>query len=289
MKRVLATCCFALIAAPFASAQKMDDYLDVFIANVKPDKRADFDAVARKIADANRKAKGDAWMAASVEYGQGNIVYLISTRKNYAEVDSGQTAFLTAIKEAYGPGGIKKMESDFNNTVTSTRSQLRRRRWDLSTNVPKDADAYSKLVGEARWLRTIRVVVKPGHEPEFEDAVKQAKSAIEQGAPSWPYFVSQTVMGEPGSVYYISTLQPSLTAFDSAPSLRKLLGDGAFLKWQKDSADYENSAETILMRFLPELSNPPEAVAKASPEFWRPKATAAAKAKPATVPAKAGQ
>jgi hypothetical protein len=289
MNRLWATCCLALLGAPFASAQMTaQDYLEVFIVNVKPDKRADFDIVSRKIADANRKAKGDAWLTAEVEYGQGNTVYFISTRKDYAAIDSGQTAFMSAIKEAYGPGGMKKMELDFNSTVTSTRSEIRRRRWDLSINPPKDADAYFKLVGEARWLRTSRVVVRPGHEPDFEEAVKQAKSALEQSNQSWPYLVSQTVAGEPGNVYYISTLQPSLTAFDSAPSLRKILGDEAFLKWEKAAGDYEMNAETMLLRFLPELSNPPEDVAKVSPDFWHPKPMTAVKTKP-TEAAKTGQ
>lgn len=289
MNRLLATCCLALLGAPFASAQMTaQDYLDILIVNVKPDKRADFDIVSRKVAEANRKAKGDAWLAAEVEYGQGNTVYFISTRKDYAAIDAASISFMSAIKEAYGPGGMKKMESDFNNTVTGTRSEIRRRRWDLSINAPKDADAYNKMVGEARWLRTSRIVIRPGHEPEFEEAVKQAKSALEQSNQSWPYLVSQTVAGEPGNVYYISTLQPSLTAFDSSPSLRKILGDEAFLKWEKDAADYETTAETILLRFAPELSNPPEDVAKVSPDFWHPKPMTAAKPKPAE-PAKTGQ
>ncbi|HTU44679.1 MAG TPA: hypothetical protein VME17_25185 [Bryobacteraceae bacterium] len=289
MNRLLASCCVALLSTPFALAQMTaQDYLDVFIVNVKPDKRADFDMVARKVAEANRKAKGVDWLAAGVEYGQGNTVYFISTRKDYAAIDSASTAFMNAIKEAYGPGGIKKMQSDFNNTVTSTRSEIRRRRWDLSINVPKDADAYNKMIGEARWLRTSRIVIRPGHEPDFEEAVKQAKSALEQSNQSWPYLVSQTVAGEPGNVYYISTLQPSLSAFDSSPSLRKILGDEAFLKWEKAAGDYETTAETMLLRFLPELSNAPEEVAKVSPDFWHPKPMTAANPKPAA-PAKTAQ
>ena len=287
MKRLLAGCCLAVMTAPFATAQ-MDDYLDVFIANVKPDRRADFDMVSRKIAEANRKAKGDFWEAAEVEYGVGNTVYFISSRKDYAAMESGQAAFMNAIKEAYGPGGMQKMEADFDANVTATRSMLRRRRWDLSINAPKDAEAYAKLVGAARWLRTTRVVVKPGHEPEFEEAVKQVKSVLEQGNQGWTFFVSQNIAGEPGTVYYVSTLQPNLTAFDSAPSLRKIFGDEAFLKWQKAAAEYETTAETTLLRFLPELSNVPEQVANASPDFWRRKPVAMAKPKPAEA-AKAGQ
>ena len=48
--------------------------IDVFVVKVKPEKRADFDAVAKKIAEANHKYKGDNWIAYSVEYGDQNTV-----------------------------------------------------------------------------------------------------------------------------------------------------------------------------------------------------------------------
>ncbi|MBV9612337.1 MAG: hypothetical protein JO091_07685 [Acidobacteriaceae bacterium] len=270
MKQLLTLCALGLFAAPFASAQ-MDDFLDIYIVRVKPEKRGDYDTFARRIAEANRKAKGDNWIAAEVEYGEGNMLYYISTRKNYAAIDAGSTAFENAIKEAYGPGGMKKMQADMNSAVAGSRSVIRRRRWDLSVNTPKDAEAYSKMVGEARWLRTIRVVVHPDHEVEFEDVVKQVKAAFEQGGTEWPLFISQNVAGEPGVVYYITTLQPSLAAFDSAPTLPKLMGEKAFLKWQKGASETEITAETTLMRFLPEQSNPPEAIVNVAPEFWKPK------------------
>ena len=46
-----------LLAAPSLRAQ--GNYLDVYIAKVKPEKAADAEAIARKIADANRHNNGD--------------------------------------------------------------------------------------------------------------------------------------------------------------------------------------------------------------------------------------
>ena len=54
----------ALCIALSASAQSQSDYLDIYIVKIKPEKRADFDQIARKIADANRNNKGDRWLAA---------------------------------------------------------------------------------------------------------------------------------------------------------------------------------------------------------------------------------
>jgi hypothetical protein len=117
--------------------------------------------------------------------------------------------------------------------------------------------------------------VREGHIAEFEDQVKQVKTAYENGgATSWSFFVSQVVAGAPGNVYYISTLQPSLAAFDSAPSTRKLMGDEAFAAWEKSTGDTVTWSETRILRFRPELSSPPDAIAQTAQEFWNPKPVA---------------
>jgi heme-degrading monooxygenase HmoA len=274
MKQVIAALSLALLATPFAHAQAMmGDYLDVFTVKVRPEKRADFDAVARRIADANRKAKGDFWIAMSVEYGENNTVQFVSPRQNYAAIDSASTAFMGAIKTAYGPGGVPKMMADMNSTILSSRSEIRRRRGDLTVNSPTDADGYNKLVGGARWLRTIKISVRNGREADFEDRAKEAKAAIEKGS-KWVYLISQVIAGAPGNTYYVSTLQPSLAAFDSAPKLSELMDKESFAAWTKSLAEDQITSETILMRMVPELSNPPEEIVKVAPDFWQPKTTA---------------
>ena len=42
--------------------------------------------------------------------------------------------------------------------------------------------------------------------------------------------------------------------------------------------------ETYINRYLPELSNPTEAIISAAPEFWKAKPAAAPKPKPAEQP-----
>ena len=291
MKRLLATASFALLLTPlaFAQAQMMGEYLDVFKVKIRPEKRAEFDTINKKVADANRKAKGDFWLASQQEYGEVNTVQFTSTRANYAAVESGMTAFMNSIKEAYGPGGLPKMMADFNSTIVSGRAEIRRRRWDLSSNPPAGPDEYYKIVGHARWLRTIEIRAQNGHEEDIEARLKQAKSAIEKGS-KWSSFVSQTAVGGPGLVYYISTLQPSRAAFDSAPKLPELMGD-EYAGWMKGISEDAASIETVMMRILPELSNPPEAVANADPDFWHPNRTVAGERAPskAALSAKASQ
>jgi hypothetical protein len=271
MKQLFAAMSLVLLAIPLAPAQEMmGDYLDVTVVKVRPERRADFDAMGRRVADANRKAKGDFWTASEVSYGENNIVQFISPRQNYAAIDSGLTAFMSAIKAGYGPGGMQKMMADFNSTIISSRSEIRRRRWDLTANPPSDADTYNKLVGEARWLRTIQVSIRNGREADFEDRAKEAKAALEKGS-KWVYFISQVIAGAPGNIYYVTTLQPSLAAFDSAPKLSELMGQESYAAWTKAVAEDEITSETIMMRMIPELSNAPEGVVKVAPDFWQPK------------------
>ncbi len=109
------------------------------------------------------------------------------------------------------------MASDFNGTILSSRSEIRRRRWDLAVNPPTDADAYNMLMGGARWLRTIQIKVKNGREADFEERVKRQKRQLKKGANGYSLFHKSSL--EPrGNTYYVTTIQPTLAAFDSAPS-----------------------------------------------------------------------
>ena len=266
----------SFLATPLLHAQQpMSDYLDVLIVKVRPEKRADFDTVNRRIAEANRKAKGDSWIAMDVQYGEGNTVQIVSQRQNFAAIDSGMTAFMSSISTAYGAGGVAKMMADFNSTILSSRSEIRRRRWDLTVNPPTDADSYSKIIGSARWARTFRVTVRNGREDDFEQRAKEVKTALEKGS-KWTFFISEVIAGTPGNVYYITTLQPSLAAYDSAPKLDELMGKEAFEGWRKAVSEDQVTSETTMLRLMPELSNAPEGVVKVAPDFWLPKHVASA-------------
>ncbi len=288
-KRIWASVAFVLLAAlAISQAQEEQvDYLDVFSVDVKPEKRAEFDAIAKKMVSANRQNGGDAWLTMETAYGPSNRVMFVSTRHSYADVEKATGAFFGALQKAYGKAGTDKMFQDFNQCVVSSRGELRRRRWDLSSNAPKDAAAYAKLVGEARWLRTTAVHVRPGQIAAFEAILKDLKAAREKSDPSTPVLVSQAVAGQEGTVFYVTTLQNSMAGFDTIPSLQKVLGEEGYDKFLKASAEAVTTAETMINRFLPELSNAPQEIAAVAPDYWTPKTGGAvsAKAKPSKGPA----
>jgi hypothetical protein len=267
------------LVAPIA-VQAQGDYLDVYIAKVKPEKLADFQALTKKWVDANRRFNGDRWLTLETVYGEGNVYQFTSVRKDYADVDKSNEASMLAGNKAFGKETAQKLGQDFMNCLVWSRTELRRRRWDLSRKPPTDADSYAKLVGESRFLRTTAVHIRPGHIVEFEALLKDLKEAGEKNPKTQPVFVSQVIEGSKGTTFYVSTLRSSLAGFDHNPTLSELLGEEGYKKFQQISADTVEIADSTLYRFNPELSNPTDEVAKVASDFWRPKAMIASTAKP---------
>jgi hypothetical protein len=267
------------LAAPVA-VQAQGDYLDVFIVKVKPEKVADFQALTKKWADANRRFDGDRWLALEAVYGEGNVYQFASTRKDYADIDKTNEASMLAVNKAFGKETAQKMGQDFMNCLVWSRTELRRRRWDLSRKAPQEAEAYAKFIGQSRFLRTTAVHIRSGHVSDFEALSKATKEAGEKNPDTQPVFVSQVVEGGKGATFYVSTLRSSMSGFDHNPTMREILGDEGFKKYQQINADAVETAESTLYRFSPDLSNPPEEIAKVAMDFWHPKAMMAAAAKP---------
>jgi quinol monooxygenase YgiN len=271
-----------VLAAPVV-VQAQGDYLDVYIVKVKTDKIAEFNTLAKKVVEANRRNNGDRWVASETMYGEGDTIAFVSTRQNYGEIENAYGAFMGALQKAYGKEGAEKMLHDWENCLAASRSELRIRRRDLSQKAPTDAAAELKLIGGSRVVRTITVHVRPGKTAEFEALLKEVKTAGEQAANTQPILVSQVIEGSKGATFYVSTFRNSLGGFDRNPTLRDILGEEGYKRFQQVSAESITNTESALSRFSPELSNPPEELVAVAPEFWQPKTgmtVAAAKAKP---------
>jgi hypothetical protein len=256
------------------------DYLDVYIAKVKPEKMADARAITRRMVDANHRCAGDHWIAMESMYGEGDTIVFISTRQDYAEIDKGSEAFMGALHQAYGQDGATKLLNDWESCLRGSRGEFRKRRWDLSRKAP-DPASYAKFVGESRVLRTTAVHIRPGRVADFEALLKDAKTAGEQMANTQPALVSQVVEGGVGTTFYVSALRSSLSGFDKNPTMHEILGEEGYKKFLQMSADTIEGSESAVYRFSAELSNPPDEVRAAASDFWNPKPVVAARsAKP---------
>ena len=262
-----------------AVGQVSQDYLDVYVVQVKPEKRAEFDAIAKKIAAANRQSKGDTWLATETVYGPGNRVSFISTRNSFGDIEKAQGVFLEAMQKAYGKAAAEKTFQDFNQCIVSDRSEIRRRRWDLGSNAPTDPAAFAKMIAQARWLRTTVVHVRPGQVASFEALAKEVKAARDKASTPSTMLVSQAVVGQEGTVFYFTTVQHSLGGFDALPTLQQMLGEEGYARFLKANTELISNTETVINRFFPDLSSAPAEVAAAAPDFWIPKAAAPISAK----------
>ena len=268
----------AFLLAP-ATLTAQGNYLDVYIARVKPDKALEAEAIAKKITDANRRNNGDHVLVEETVYGSVFTYIFVTQRGSYADVDKGNDAFMSSLNKAFGKEGARKLFADWGNCLVSARSELRIRRPDLSSKMPKDAQSFAKLVGESRVIRSLSIRVRPGHNAEFEGLLKEINAKAEKVPDTQAVLVSQVAEGGEGDTYYISFLRPSLAAFDKEVMLKDFMGEDGMAKLAKTIGDVEANSSSALYRFRPDLSYPPEEITQASPDFWNPKPTAPA-AKP---------
>ena len=271
----------ASIASGCLIGQTPGGYLDYYIAKVKPEKRTDFESLAKKMAEANRKYKGDHFLAYAVEYGDQGTIMFSAVRENLGAIDQASASFMSALKEGFGPG-VLKLFQDMNNCTVSSRGELRRRRMDLSRNLPSDPAAISKYVGESKWMRYLTIRVRPGRAADFEENLKALNAALAKGSDKRAILASQAAVGMPTTTYYLAGFFKSMGDMDTmaGTSVREVVGEEAYARYQKSVSEDTLGTEYTIARIVPEMSNPTPEIASAAPEFWNPKPAAAPKPKP---------
>src|SRR6185437_469891 len=147
-RRSFAALFLATLTSGMMIGQDAPSYLDVFVARVKPDKRAEFDSINKRIAALNRRNKGDFWLASESVYGENNVVTFVSLRNSFGDAQKGSELFLGALAKPGGMASAERIFQEFNNTLVSSRSELRRLRPDLGRNA---AESHAG-VGKARFL-----------------------------------------------------------------------------------------------------------------------------------------
>ena len=277
MRRSITALFLATLTGGLMTGQDAPTYLDQFIAKVKPDKRAEFDAISKKMAALNRRNKGDTWLASENMYGENNVVTFVSLRNGFGDVQKGFDLFLGALAKPGGMAAAEKILQDSNSPLVSGRSEIWRRRPDLSTNAPASPTEAAAVIGKARFLYMVTVRVRPGRVLEYEDQIKMVRDARSKGGPKQTWLVSQSLVGEQGTSFHITRPLGSLGDIDDSRTLQQVLGANGYKQYQKGLAENTFSTEITIGRYLPELSNPPAEIAAVDPAFWNPKPMPAAK------------
>jgi hypothetical protein len=279
-----------LIFAGAAAALAQSKYIEVYNAKYRPDRFAEFDAMARKISDANRRAKdkGDYWIAYEELYGDGGNVYMVSPRDDLAAIEPAMAKFMGALSEYVGLSP-ERFATEWMRNISSQRAELFARRWDLSSNVPKDPAEMVKETAHARYAMVIQISLKAGRAAAYEKQLHMLKEAMERNDTKVPAYVHQAVAGS-GPVSMSAVLfAEKLADFEKMPTIKNALGP-EYDDFVRMTGENVERTESRILVVRPEWSNVPKMIAEANPSFWNVKPVAA-KPKPAATkaaPAKPG-
>ena len=165
--------------------------------------------------------------------------------------------------------------------LTNTRSLVAFLREDLSAGGPVD-------IAKMRYFRLLTFRVRPGHENDFQDAVKIVKSAYEKAKIDLPWAVYQISGGMPGPTFMIFIPMKSMSEIDAAiaraGAIREAEGPENEKALAKMASDGYATVESNIFAFSPAMSYPSKEFVARDPEFWTPKP----EAKPAGAAKKAG-
>lgn len=149
-------------------------------------------------------------------------------------------------------------------------------------------------IADVRFMEFEVFHVKPGHEADWDAAVKLVKDAYAKSIPDASWDMFQAVYGTT-MAYVVITPRKSLAEVDrdfmQSQKFVEAMGADGMKKLSELSAAALESIETNLFSINPHMSYVSDDVANTAPDFWRPKAeggtgakakSGKAEAKPAT-------
>jgi hypothetical protein len=261
-----------------ALAQTPVTYLDVLKVHVRGEKRKDYEDAVKRLADVQRRYKGDRWIALGTEYGDSGALMFVSMRESLGAIETAYGAFEKATKEGLGPAAEKVMQ-DFAAWSSSYTAEIRRRRLDLSVNPPSNPAEVNRMIAESRWIRVFRADLKPGKNAAYIGLWKEFQAELAKVTPPITVLVSENVTGTPA--LHFGTYHKSLGEMDTmSAAVQKAIASQAYQILMSASSDLLTAGTWEIHRLRPDLSNPPDEIVNLDPAFWKAKPAAAARPKP---------
>ena len=143
-------------------------------------------------------------------------------------------------------------------------------------------------VSKARYYEITVFHVRPGHRKDWYDVTKAYKEANDKAGTTQHWAAYELAYGGEGGEYLAITARNSLSEIDTGIAESKKIaaalgGEEGMRKLDEAFWGAIESVRTELFSINPKQSYPEEQWLKGDPDFWKPKAEAAAKAtKPAT-------
>ena len=161
--------------------------------------------------------------------------------------------------------------------LSETATAVWVRRDDMSHN------AHGMQAG-TRYFEVRQLSVKPGQDAEFERLVKLVNEGYKKADPEGQWVAYEMLYGNtpamPGPVYLILTPMKSLSEVDTGMAtdqrFMEAMGEDGMKKMAELEADCLLGNLVNVFAISPKMSAPPEWMAKAEPDYWKPKGTGAA-------------
>ena len=173
------------------------------------------------------------------------------------------TALTSAVERASAADG--ELLSDYDAGVFTYKEEY-------SLHVPVD-------IPHMRYFEITRFQVKPGHDKDFDELAKMYMAAYDK-MPDVHWATFQGVYGPEGNTYLIFTPMKSASEIDKSFVTGKQVEAAMGAEGGKKAADLSAAAietsQTNLFIFNPRISYVQDEWIKADPDFWKPKAAAAA-------------
>lgn len=142
-------------------------------------------------------------------------------------------------------------------------------------------------ISHARYFEVSVFHVRPGHRKEFREVTKMVKDAHEKAGTSAHWAAYDVNYGAPDGTIIVLSADKSMAEIDQGFAefkqfIEAVGGQDAMDKLDALFGEAVESSESQLFSINPKQSYPDEALVKADPDFWKPKAAAeSAAAKPA--------
>ena len=193
--------------------------------------------------------------------------------------DSGWRQFYATHRD------LAHMQEEIDAIVETERTIVAVRREDLGY-IADNID-----LAEMRYMRMLEVRLFPGHESDFEEAIKLRAEASAKIKADTPWLVYQVNVGMSAPAFFILVPMTGLGKYDELLADEKLLGaegEETAKRLEQIARESYASTESNLYEVRPEMSHVSKQWAAENPEFWRPRREQDAKpeAKPAVKPTK---
>ena len=173
------------------------------------------------------------------------------------------TSLSSALERAAAADG--ELLSDYDAGVFTLKEEY-------SLHTPVD-------IPHMRYFEITRFQVKPGHDKDFDELAKMYVAAYDK-IPDVHWATFQGVYGPEGNTYLVFTPMKSASEIDKSFVTGKQVEAAMGAEGGKKAADLSaatiESSQTNLFIFNPRISYVQDEWIKADPDFWKPKAAAAA-------------